>query len=182
MSITGYKLSRDTSYSAVATPGLAPNPAAALARWNPSWTEIRSDNSQILPARDLAVLYSRIWTLSAGTSPARRAQTITLAAATALGGTRAFFDNGIRLTCRNAATRFPRNWASGMTASEQAAVLAAAAAHTVSGGYPQMVTYNTLIAPPPPGAAGAGVPGHFVERLPEFLCQLGGKTNQNMFL
>ncbi|CAN8098849.1 unnamed protein product [Discula destructiva] len=181
---TGYKLSAGTPYSATATPGLAPLNAAARAapRYKFRARDITNDNAQILPARSLSILYPSLWTLGPGTLQAARVQPVAPPAAAVFGGARGFLDFGTRVACRNPVNRAASNWnalANGMTIAEQLAITAEDFGYAVTGGYPKLVNYFTLApAVPAPGA----VPGNFMERLPEFLCQLGGKTKLADFL
>lgn len=62
--------------------------------------------------------------------------------------------------------------------AEQAAIIAVDAAYVPAARNAKVVAYAQLVNVPVPGMQGAGVPGVLMDRLPEFLCQLGGKKRQ----
>lgn len=173
---TGYKISKGTNYSANTTPGLAPANAAARAAagYNFLDRDVSADTAQILASgRHLNVYYDRIWSLGAGVAEARRVQCFLAPAQAPAAGTSAFF-NVVRLACRNPTTGWPAAWfgpTNDMTAADQAAIrVVDAGIAVVAGGHPKLVGMAAFEA-----VAVGGVPGNLMERLPEFLCQLGAK-------
>lgn len=161
--------------------GLTPPTAAELA--SPDWPTagyVAADNLQILtgpPPCDIGTaMYDRLWYLSSGVAPARRIQSFP-GAVVAIAPARTGFDAFLRLACRNA-LGWPTLWNSavGLTGAEQAAIMGVDAGYVPAAGNPKIVGYPQLFATP-----GFEMPGRSLERLPELLCQLGGKTRQSDF-